>query len=106
VAAINAHNIREARALLTPAHARQVEAEADSWFRNVRSITNLHMNPPAVDRFDARRLHYRFAVVVGTRFILKQRKVESMPNGPTTWSFFLVRNRRGQAWRIGDEGTG
>ena len=106
VAAINAHDVAKARHFLTPAHAAQVNSETDSWFTNVRSIKHLDTFRSSPDQSDARRLHYRFGVVVGTRFVLKQYKVESMSNGPNVWTFFLVRNNASQPWRIGDEGLG
>jgi hypothetical protein len=106
VAALNAHDVRTARALLTPTEAKLVENSPDSEFRNVRSITHLSINRPFVDRFDARSLHYRFGVGVGTSFVLDQYKVESQENGPTVLGFTLVRNRPLERWRIGDQGSG
>jgi hypothetical protein len=106
VAALDAHDIPTARALLTPAHARVVEGEGDSWFRNVVSITNLHMNRPYNDAYDARQRHYRFGVSIGVQFVLQQHRAMSMPNGPTVWGYILVRNSRRQRWLIADEGSG
>jgi len=106
IAALNAHDLRTARALLTPAHERDVESEADSWFTNLRSITHLHLHRPATDTIDARSMHYRHGVVVGAEFVLDQHEVESMEDGPNAWSFTLVRNSPGQRWLIGSEGLG
>ena len=97
IAALNAHDLRIAQALLTPAHAREVETEEDSWFRNLRSITHLQLHRP---------VHYRHGVVVGAEFVLDQHKVESMENGPNIWDFTLVRSSSSQRWLIGSEGLG
>ena len=38
---------------MTVQHARSVEAAEDSWFANIKSITNVHVSPPfpAHDQF-------------------------------------------------------
>jgi hypothetical protein len=106
VAAINAHDLTTARALLTPTHAQLVEREPDGWFTNIVSVTALKINRPFNDPLDARQRHYRYAVGMGVTFDLKQHQVMSMPNGPTVWGYILVRNSRTQRWLIADEGTG
>jgi hypothetical protein len=100
VAALSAHDLRTARALLTPAHARDVESAADSWFTNVRSITRLHLDRPAIEGAPPLR------AIVGVRFVLDQYRVESMENGPTDWSYMLVRKSPAQRWLIAGEGMG
>jgi predicted SnoaL-like aldol condensation-catalyzing enzyme len=106
VAAINAHDVTTARALLTPSY-RQLTANApDSWFTNVESITHLRLSKPFEDRNLAHTLHYHYVLDVGADFVLKQRQVMSMPNGQTTWGFSVVRNSPRQRWLIGSEGTG
>jgi hypothetical protein len=99
VTALSDHDLHTARALLTRAHARDVEGEEDSWFRNVRSITHLHVNRPWIDQ---KSTH----AVVGVRFVLDQYKVESMENGPTVWGYMLVRKSPKNRWLIEDEGLG
>jgi hypothetical protein len=103
VAALNAHDLRTARALLTPAHERLVESGEDSWFRNVRSVTHLHVNQPSIYRPHG---HPPLLAIVGVRFVLDQYKVESMENGPTVWGYMLERQSPNQRWLIYDEGLG
>ena len=102
VAALNAHDRRTARTLLTPAHEKLVESEVDGWFTNLRSITHLHVYRPKVEHSDA----WPMRAIVGTKFVLNQHKETSMPNGPTVWAYYLVRNSPKQRWLIYDEGLG
>ena len=102
VAALNAHDVRAARALLTPAHARRVESAADSWFTDVKSITHLRLSRPTIDTSNPRSMR----AVVGVRFVLDQYQQESMPNGPTVWTYTLVRHGPNHRWLIDDEGMG
>ena len=106
ITALDSHDIPKARALLTPAHAQDVDREVDSWFTNVVSIKHLRTNRPYNDVFDARQRHYRSCVGLGVRFDLEQHEALSMPNGTTTWGYILCRNSSSKPWRIADEGTG
>jgi hypothetical protein len=101
VAALNAHELSTARSLLTPPHERVVEDAPDSFFTNTKSITSLHVNRPFV-------IHQGLPmrVGVGVTFDLQQHNVESMPNGQTTWGYFLIRSGPNKRWLIYDEGTG
>jgi hypothetical protein len=102
VNALDAHDVRTARALLTPAHARLVASEVDSWFTNVKSITHLRVSRPTIDRSAPPAMH----AAVSVHFVLDQYKQESMPNGPTDWGYTLVRNGPNQRWLIDGEGMG
>jgi hypothetical protein len=101
LAALNAHDTRTARSLLTPGFAMTVETNVDSWFRNVRSITHVRVNRPTIER-DGQSLR----AVVGVHFVLDQYKVESMENGPTDWGYSLVRTSSKRRWLISGEGLG
>src|SRR5262245_19439744 len=106
IAALNAHDVTTARALLTPDHARVVGRAVDGWFTNTVSIKNLQMNKPHNDPYDARQRHFRYCDVMGVSFDLEQRHAMSMPNGTTTWGYILCRNSPSKRWLIADEGTG
>ena len=102
VNALDAHDVRTARALLTPAHARLIASEVDSWFTDVKSIKHLRMSRPTIDRADPRSMR----AAVSVHFVLDQYKAESMPNGPTNWGYTLVRQAANQRWLIDGEGMG
>jgi hypothetical protein len=102
VAALNAHDLRTAKALLTPAHERLVESGEDSWFRNVRSITHLQVNRPALSRSRQGPL----LAIVGVRFVLDQ--IQGGIDGERAYclGYMLVRHGPNQRWLIYDEGLG
>jgi hypothetical protein len=105
--ALNAHDIARAKTYLTAQHAAEVAAEADSFFFNIRSITNVVVGPDAPrGAFGGPATGYSQIVQVGVRFTLAQYHAESMPNGVNDWSYILVRNSEHDPWLIADEGMG
>jgi Domain of unknown function (DUF4829) len=105
--ALNAHDIALARTYLTTQHAAEVAAETDSWFFNVRSITNVVIGSDAPrSAFGGPATGYSEIVQVGVRFTLAQYHAESMSNGVNDWSYILVRNSDHDPWLIADEGMG
>jgi hypothetical protein len=105
--ALNTHDIAKAKTYLTPAHAAEVAGEVDSWFINVRSITDVVVGSAAPrDAFGGPATGYSEIVQVGVRFTLEQYHAESMSNGVNDWSYILVRNSDRDSWLIADEGMG
>jgi hypothetical protein len=107
IGALSAHDIARAKTYLTAQHAAEVAAETDSWFFNIRSITNVVVGPDAPrGAFGGPATGYSQIVQVGVRFILAQYHAESMANGVNDWSYILVRNSDHDRWLIADEGMG
>jgi hypothetical protein len=105
--ALNSHDIARAKTYLTAQHAAEVAAEVDSWFFNVRSITNVVVGSDAPrDAFGGPATGYSEIVQVGVQFTLEQYHAESMSNGLNDWSYILVRNSDHDPWLIADEGMG
>lgn len=105
--ALNAHDIAQAKTYLTAQHAAEVAAETDSWFFNVRSITNVDVGSGAPrGAFGGPATGYSQIVQVGVRFTLAQYHAQSMVNGVNDWSYILVRNSDHDRWLIADEGMG
>ena len=103
--ALNAHDIARAKTYLTAQHAAEVAGEVDSFFVNVRSITNVVVGSYARRAaFGGPATGYSQIVQVGVRFTLAQYHAESMPNGVNDWSCILVRNSDHDPWLIADEG--
>lgn len=104
VKAINEGDKEAGRVLSAPGWSG--DSANDSWFDGGH-ITNLTMEPPVpAEEFDDAGRPYREAQYVAVRFDLKQRISLSMPDGPTNWSWTVVRNRPDQPWRINNGGTG
>jgi hypothetical protein len=101
VEAINEGDVDTARQLLTPQRAKNVGAQADSFFDNVNSITKLELLPERPE-FGS---DYKFAVKIPVTFDLDQKEEMSMPDGPTDWGYLLGRNATNEPWRIYDEGV-
>ncbi len=76
VDALSIGDLELARSLSTPAHARLVQGQTDSWYRNVVHIVDLTLQPTRPEGRD---------VFVPVTFTLQQRRAVSMPNGATTW---------------------
>ncbi len=104
LAALNSHDIDTARQLLTVQHAREVKAEQDSWFTNVKSITSVHVEKPFGG--GGTQGGYPKRVTIPVSFDLMQHQVESMPNGHTEWSFGMVKKTPSDRWLIANEGMG
>ena len=105
--ALNAHDVARAKTYLTAQHAAAVAAEVDSWFVNVRTITNVVVGPDAPRAaFGGPATGFSEVVQVGVQFTLTQYHAESMPNGANDWSYILVRNSDHDPWLIADEGMG
>lgn len=107
IAALNAHDVARAKTYLTSQHAAEVAGEVDSWFSNVRSITDVVVGPDSPrDAAGGPEAGYTQIVQVGVRFTLEQYHAESMQNGPNDWSYILVRSSDQYPWLIADEGMG
>lgn len=105
VKAINTGDKSAGRALSTPSY--RMEDVTDSWFNGAR-ITNLKIEPPAPggEERDGADRPYKETKYIAVHFDLHQREEISMLNGPTVWSWTVVRNSSDQPWRINNGGTG
>ncbi|MFF4776798.1 DUF4829 domain-containing protein [Microtetraspora fusca] len=105
--AINAHDREAGRRLSTQRFAEQEEKVVDSLFDDAK-LSDVEIEAPQPEPGyqspDGKR--YREAVNVPVSFTLWHGDESSMPNGPTTWGYILVRASAGQPWRINDAGVG
>jgi hypothetical protein len=105
VAALSAHDIATAKALMTSGFAHGVESAVDSRFTNTLAITHLRMGAvePGGDHESARR--YRYVLYVPVEFDLRQRRQVSMRDGEAVWGYVLVRNSGNARWLIDEDGV-
>ena len=104
--ALNAHDCDTAEAVTTD----DATDSAESWCRKVTSLTNVDVRDHLTERpeFSGRSAPDEVATVPVT-FDLDWRIFHgdvSMPEGPTTWGYRLVRDSPDSPWRIFDQGNG
>ena len=105
VDALNTKDVATARHMLTARRASVVAGDADSWFTNVESITDVRVGTARPEPLQGTAAQgYRHAIFVSVDFTLQQKHEYSMPNGPTVWGYVLVRNSAKERWLIVDEG--
>jgi hypothetical protein len=105
VAALDAHDLRTARALMTPRFREDVGRQVDSWFSNVVTMRRLRIGRPLRDRHLASARRHRFVLYLGVEFDLQQGRELSMRNGPAVWGYVLVRDRPGARWLVDEDGV-
>lgn len=107
LAALDAHDITNAKELLSRSHAEEVDHYADSWFRNIDSINNISTTesgyPPGAHPPGQ---GYAQTAAVRAEFDLHQKKIGSFSDGPNSWGYILGRNSDSEHWVIISEGNG
>jgi hypothetical protein len=105
LAALNAHDCDTAAALVVENHD-----SARSWCTNVSGLTSIKVGEHAVERPEySGHSASQEVVAVPVTFDLNWRAFHSdgsMPEGPTTWGYLLVRDSAHPSWRIFDQGVG
>jgi hypothetical protein len=103
--ALDQKDVDTAQHMLTARRACVLAGDSDSWFTNVKSITDVHVGTPRPEPLQGSAAQgYCHAVFVPVDFTLQQKHEDSMPNGPTVWGYVLVRNSDKERWLIVDEG--
>ena len=105
VAALDAHDVATAKALMTPRFRQLVEHQVDSWFTNTVSIRRLKTGAPYAVPGVGSSVRRRFVRYVPVQFDLEQRRQVSMRNGPTVWGYVLVRDRPPGRWLVDGVGV-
>lgn len=103
LAALDAHDLDTARAVLTPERRAAVEQSQGNWFVNLRSVQKVRLAAPVDTPYS--RGGYRQAVRVPAQLdvALFFQPAEG-DEGAFTWGFVLVRDGAQEPWRIADEG--
>lgn len=103
--ALNAHDCDTVEALATADHD-----SARSWCRNVSGLTRIRIGEHVVEPPEhSGHSASQEVVAVPVTFDLNWRPFRSdgsMPEGPTTWGYLLVRDSEHPSWRIFDQGVG
>src|SRR5262245_8662480 len=99
-AAIDAHDVRAARALMTPAFADRTSAQVCEW-----TLRNAKIDFVSDDQDPAGR--YGHVVHATVSFDLSQAdETPDMPNGHVDWGYWLGRNKPTERWLIFESGIG